>query len=182
MARKALNRDDMDRLAKAFQKVGADGDMARVVLDLAMSSASGFKKAFDDVLEEHRLVAQHEMDVPAAQAVLERDYHEDVAGVARELKRQIDDREIANVDDLRDALHQAVDGTQRVMYTHQAQIGLAFSKNDDEYFEEFGREWPEHGWSALMFVAMERDVTEQLERLGVDVNDPQPADDDEEET
>ncbi len=114
-----------------------------------------------------------ESDVKAAVDILQMDYYNDVRSVAKDLARSMKD---GDVEDFRDALHAAVDGTQRVIYTFQARCGLLVSNNADAYSEDFGEEgMVENGnvaWERLMFVAMERDVTGNLESNGVDVNDP----------
>jgi len=117
-------------------------------------------------------VAVSEKDVDAALSVLRADYYSDVRGVAQDLARAMKEGE---VDEFSDALHEAVDGTQRVIYTYQARVGLICTDNEDAYAEEFG-EVPVEGdsikWEAMMFAAMEKDVIEDLEAHDVDVNDP----------
>lgn len=112
-------------------------------------------------------------DVKAAINILTHDYNNDVRGVAQDLAQRMKDGE---VDEFSDALHEAVDGTQRVIYTFQAKLGVILSDNSDRYFEEFGEEGAcsKDGiaWERLCFVAMEQDVVEELEARGVDVNDP----------
>jgi len=111
-------------------------------------------------------------DVEDALRVLRADYYSDVLDVARELAKEM---KSGDVEEFSDALSQAVDGTQRVIYTYQARIGLLCTGNEDAYVEQVG-EVPVQGdtinWEAMMFAAMERDVTERLEASGVDVNDP----------
>lgn len=112
-------------------------------------------------------------DVKAAINILTMDYNNDVRSVAQDLAQRMKDGE---VDEFSDALHEAVDGTQRVIYTFQAKLGVILSDNSDRYFEEFGEEGAcsKDGiaWERLCFVAMEQDVVEELEARGVDVNDP----------
>jgi len=113
-----------------------------------------------------------EKDVDAALSVLRADYYSDVRGVAQDLARAMKEGE---VDEFSDALHEAVDGTQRVIYTYQARVGLICTDNQDAYVEDFGEVPLENGnikWEAMMFVAMEKDVVEDLEAHDVDVNDP----------
>lgn len=112
-------------------------------------------------------------DVKAAVSILSMDYYNDVRGVAKDLARSMKDGE---VEEFGDALHDAVDGTQRVIYTFQARCGLLVSDNADAYIEEFGTDGVvESGgiaWERLMFAAMEADVIEELDVRSVDVNDP----------
>jgi hypothetical protein len=80
-----------------------------------------------------------------------------------------------DVDDFSEALHEAVDGTGRIIYTFQAKCGLLVSDNADAYVEEFGEAPVEGGdikWEAMAFAAMEQDVIKELDVRGVDVNDP----------
>jgi hypothetical protein len=117
-----------------------------------------------------------------AHRIIRSDYYDDVRSVADDLAEQWKSGEIGSRDDFLERLSEAVDGTQRVIYTGQAMDGLRASDNSGAYIEDFGAEGAiENGdiaWSRLMFAAMERDVTEQLEALGVDVNrePPQPTD------
>jgi len=119
-----------------------------------------------------------EKDCDAAVVILTQDYRQDVLGVAKDLARQMKEGE---VDDFSDALHQAVDGTQRVMYTFQAKLACIMSDNADAYFDDFGEEGAcsKDGinWERIAFVAMERDVTEELDARGVDVNNPRTWED-----
>jgi len=111
-------------------------------------------------------------DVRAAISILTMDYYNDCRDVARDLAQRMKDGE---VDDFSDALHEAIDGTQRIIYTFQAKCGLLVSDNADAYTEEFGEPPIEHGdikWEALAFAAMERDVIKELDVRSVDVNDP----------
>ncbi len=112
-------------------------------------------------------------DCKAAERILDMDYMNDVRGVAKDLARQMKEGE---VDDFSDALHQAVDGTQRVIYTHQAKLAVVFSPNADAFFEEFGEEGActrdGIAWERIAFVAMQRDVEKELDVRSVDVNDP----------
>jgi hypothetical protein len=113
-----------------------------------------------------------------AHQVLRADYWSDVRDVAEELKQRIADGDFTDRDEFLDALHETVDGHQRVIYTAQAQECLLYSDNDGAYFEEFGSEGAVQdgaiNWSALAFAAFHRDIIEHLDAIGVDVNDPIP--------
>lgn len=111
-------------------------------------------------------------DVKAAVSILSMDYYNDCRSVARDLAQRMKDGEI---DDFSEALHEAVDSTQRIMYTFQAKCGLLVSDNADAYTEEFGEPPIENGdikWEALAFMAMQKDVEKELDVRSVDVNDP----------
>lgn len=111
-----------------------------------------------------------EEDCKAALDILRRDYYQDVRGIGDELKDQVKSREITDRDTFETYLHQAVDGSARVIYTLQAQIGLLCSDNEDAYLERFGDLPVEAGtinWSAMMFEALEQDV---LAYIGDDIS------------
>lgn len=113
-----------------------------------------------------------EADVKAAVHILTMDYYNDCRDVAKDLAQRMKDGEIY---DFSEALHEAVDGTQRIIYTFQAKVGLLVSDNADAYSEEFGDVPVEDGnikWEAMAFVAMQQDVIKELDVRGVDVNDP----------
>ncbi|HXI98135.1 MAG TPA: hypothetical protein VNG73_04275 [Gemmatimonadaceae bacterium] len=122
------------------------------------------RRARDEITEE---------DCKAAESILDMDYMNDVRGVAKDLARAM---KAGEVDDFHDALHEAVDGTQRVIYTHQAKLAVLCSPNADAFFEEFGDEGActrdGIAWERLAFVAMQRDVEKELDVRSVDVNDP----------
>lgn len=114
-----------------------------------------------------------EADVKAAESILTMDYYNDVRSVARGLAQSMKDGE---VEDFSDAIHEAIDGTQRVIYTWQARCGLLVSDNADAYAEEFGEEGMivngAIAWERLMFAAMQADVIKELDVRSVDVNNP----------
>lgn len=112
-------------------------------------------------------------DVNAAIHILTMDYYNDCRSVAQDLAQRMKDGE---VDDFHDALHQAVDSTQRIMYTFQAKLGLILSDNGDAYVDEFGTDGIVEGgnimWERMAFVAMQQDVIKELDVRGVDINHP----------
>jgi hypothetical protein len=124
-----------------------------------------------------------EREVQDAVAVIRRDYYADVADLGDDLIQRIKDGEIESPDDFHDALHETVDGTQRVIYTWQARLGVLVSENWDTGLEEgiielSGDAIP---WEQLMFAAMERDVVEYMDREGVDPSDDATYEGEEEE-
>lgn len=92
--------------------------------------------------------------------VIERDYWDDVRGVVEDCKRAVKDGEVSDDSELSDYLHQSIDGTQRVIYTHQARVGMACTDHPDAW-HEFGEETP--AVEAQMFWAMMADVQDRLE-------------------
>lgn len=115
------------------------------------------------------------IDLDTAVGVVEIDYMEDVDGVVSDLVYAIKRRGIEDRDDLFTAIHEAIDGHSRVIYTRQAQLGILVSRNSGHGMEEglidaksFRNGIP---WSQLMYCAMEQDVMERLDDhdMGLDV-------------
>ncbi len=96
-----------------------------------------------------------------AMRVLNAEYYEGVRGLAQEVKNLVENEGM----DEGDALHQVVDGSYWVIYTHANFQVLMCSSNHDAYSEDFG-EPPVSGsdinWAALAYAAMARDVSERL--------------------
>ncbi len=120
-----------------------------------------------------------EPTVDWATRVLQKDYQEDVDSVANDLadswrKGEYD----GDRDSFYTAIDEAVESTRHVIYTLQAQLGLAASGNDGAMFDETGEDTIDckNGveWSKLMFWAMRADVMEELNRLDIDVNEDPP--------
>jgi hypothetical protein len=102
-----------------------------------------------------------------AMRVLRAEYYQGVRDIVRELDERLKNKDI---DDWNDAIHQAVDGSYWVIYTHANFQVLMCSDNHNAYVEDFGEppvEGGEINWAALAFGAMYRDVQEQLEAEGV---------------
>jgi hypothetical protein len=118
--------------------------------------------------------APTDADVNAALSVLRADYYSDVLSVAEDLAQQMQEGDIEDEEELRERMSDAIDSTQRVIYTMQAKIGLICSDNADAYYDAMGELPIEDGqlkWEAMMFMAMERDVEERLS-ASIDINDP----------
>lgn len=99
-----------------------------------------------------------EEDVQAAFDILNRDYWDDVRGVVKDLEEHVERGEITDQDRLEELMNQFVEGTQRVIYTFQAKIGMLCTNNADAY-QEFGFDMSDGiDWSKLMFCAMVEDV------------------------
>ena len=109
---------------------------------------------------------ENEALVRLATDIINRDYWDDVRGVTNDLIGRIKDGEIKDREGLDQALDEAVDGTQRVMYTFQAKLGLLATENEDAWENDFG-EKPEDE-SKAMFAAMRQDVQAQLDAEDVD--------------
>lgn len=93
--------------------------------------------------------------------VIERDYWDDVRGVVEDCKRAIKDGEVSDDSELSDHLHQYIDGMQRVIYTHQARVGVACSENPDACEDETGEK--PASVEVQMYWAIMADVRDQLE-------------------
>lgn len=106
-----------------------------------------------------------EEDVQAAVSIINRDYMDDVRGVADDLKRAIKDGEIDSPTDADEWLHQTLDGHARVIYTFQSKLGLISSDNADAAVEDTGEVPMQNGeinWAAMMYYAMATDVRDYL--------------------
>lgn len=101
-----------------------------------------------------------------AMRVLNAEYYQGVRGIAEELAQRVKDGEIKDQDGWQQAMHEAVDGSYWVIYTHANFQVLMCSSHHDAYSENFG-EAPVTGsdinWAALAFAALEQDVQEHAE-------------------
>lgn len=125
-----------------------------------------------------------EEDVRDAVSVIQRDYYADVKSLGDELIDRIKDGEIPDREAFGDALHETIDGSQRVFVTWQARLGLLATAHEDAYFEELGEILECDGsvpYEKLMFYAMERDVVEYMDREGFDPDDDSIYSDEEDE-
>ena len=105
---------------------------------------------------------QHE----EAMRVLRAEYYQGVRGIAEEIDQRVKNGEIKDQDGWHQAIHESVDGSYWVIYTHANFQVLMCSDNHDAYSEDFG-EPPVQGdsinWAALAFAALERDVMQIVE-------------------
>jgi hypothetical protein len=97
--------------------------------------------------------------------LIRKDYWADVRGVTAGLIERVKEGEISDQEGLEQALNEAVEGTQRVIYTFQAKLGMLATNNPDAW-EELGLESPTV--EQMMFCAMEADVRAQLEAEDVE--------------
>lgn len=102
-------------------------------------------------------------------------YQSEIEGLAGYFRDQIKSGHIEDRDSLDQEIHETVDGCGLVIYTGQAQATLLCSQNDSVSVEEglldLGSSRDGVPWSALAYGAVRADILEELERLGVDVND-----------
>jgi len=101
---------------------------------------------------------------------IERWYMHAVADLAHNILDDAKDREIEPDDDeFSDVVHEGVDNSQLIIYTHYNFWVLMASRNHDAYVEEFGTEGvatrDSINWAGLAFAALERDVYDELKRI-----------------
>lgn len=106
-----------------------------------------------------------EEDVQAAFNVINKDYWNDVRGIAEDLYRELRSGELSR-DDIDERIHELVEGSARVIYTFQAKLGMLCTNNADAY-EELGVDLSEGiDWSKLMACSMIEDVRSHLTEEG----------------
>jgi hypothetical protein len=92
----------------------------------------------------------------------------------------------AGEDDVMDLIHEEVDGSWWVIYTHAALAVLQHSRNDDAGFDSMGSDFlagctsMAEVYTRAAYFALEADVIEWLNERG-DVNDPDSFREEEEE-
>lgn len=89
-----------------------------------------------------RIQDEPPVSVDEAMRVINRDYWDDVRGIVDELGEAIRDGEITDDESFYERLDEIADGHERVIYTHQARLGLCCTNNVDAYEEEFGEKPP----------------------------------------
>lgn len=95
-----------------------------------------------------------------------RDYQDDVESTARGF---LDDcRSGSYTSEVHDALHELIDGHQRVIYTWKAKMCVMHSANDGAHFDNFGADGAVDrdgiNWSVLAYSAFMADVRDELDR------------------
>lgn len=93
--------------------------------------------------------------------VLRAEYYSAVRAIVDEAMGEMKDGTIADREALDEWIHQSVDGSYWVIYTHANMQVLFVSDNDDAYMDDFGDAPVEGGninWAALAFAAMRRDI------------------------
>lgn len=109
-----------------------------------------------------------------AMRVLRAEYYQAVRGIVEDARQAIKDGEITDRDSLEQWMHQTIDGSYWVIYTHANMQVLFVSDNHDAHSDTYG-EVPVDGgnvnWAALAFAALEQDVQEQMQAEGVHVGD-----------
>lgn len=128
---------------------------------MATRRAKPKSKSKPEPRREARSTKITEEDVNAAVSIIQRDYYQDVKGIADDIRDAVfQRREITNENQLEEYLQQTVDGSARVIYTFQSKLGLLVTKNDEAYEDEFGEK--PRDIAAQMAYAMLVDVREEL--------------------
>jgi hypothetical protein len=113
-----------------------------------------------------------------AMRVLRAEYYQSVRGIADEMRDAIKSGEITSDEELHDRVHQTIDGSYWVIYTHANFQVLMCSDHHDAYSEDFG-EPPLSGsdinWAALAFAALQRDVDDQMQAEDISVDNVREA-------
>lgn len=107
---------------------------------------------------DHRITEEQHNE---AVNVLRAEYYQSVRGIAEELTQRAKDKEIHDQDGWEQAIHEAIDSSHWVIYTHANFQVLMCSDNHDAYSEEYGQpavEGDSINWAALAFAAMEMDL------------------------
>jgi len=111
--------------------------------------------------------AQHDEAI----RILRAEYYQSVRAAAQDFGRAVKDGEITDQESMSEWVHQTVDGSYWVIYTHANFQVLLCSDNQDAYSEQFG-EPPVEGnsikWAALAFAAMEQDLLQQISAEGLE--------------
>jgi len=129
----------------------ADCDETRVALYNPRSTIAAIRAV---------LAEPESISVDDALSVLNRDYFDDVRGIAEDCKRAVKDDKVSNDEELSDYLHQSIDGHERVIYAYQARIGLVCTDSVDAYEDETGEKPPSP--EVQMFWALMQDVRDRL--------------------
>lgn len=79
-------------------------------------------------------------DVKAAVDVISSEYWQDVRETAADFVERFHKGEFKDEEDYREQLEQYVDGSQRVIYTYWAQLGLLATNSRNAYEEQMGEE------------------------------------------
>lgn len=100
-------------------------------------------------------------------------YRDSVRGIVVSVIERVRDGE-----DPSDVLHEEVDGSYWVIYTHAAQAVLNHSRNDDAIFDQLGSDAlaecssMAEVYTRAAYYALYEDVIEELSDAGYDVSDP----------
>ena len=111
-------------------------------------------------------------------------YNAMILSEAEDYKSQIEAGEFEDREAFFCRLHEDLDGHECVIYTHKAHCVCLVSDNSgavDDVDSSMAFKDGEIQWSVIAYYAMERDLLDTLDSLGVDVNDDATFDREEEE-
>ena len=112
-------------------------------------------------------------------------YCSEIRSLAEDYQKRIEEGEFDDRDSMLEDIRETLDSHQFVIYTHKAQCVCLVSSNDGRAIEEFGAEGVVKdgsiAWAFMAYCAMEADLYEALDRLGVDINDDATFEREEEE-
>ncbi len=105
-----------------------------------------------------------EEDVKAAVDVISSDYWQDVRECAADFVEQFKKGEFKDEVDYREQLEQYVDGSQRVIYTYWAKLGLLVTNSADAYEDQMVEPptGDSSGISKQMYFAFLEDITNAI--------------------
>ena len=116
---------------------------------------------------------------------IQKTYYSEIRSMAEDYQKRIEEGEFDDRDSLLEDIHETLDGHQFVIYTHKAQCVCLVSSNDGRAADEYGADCLVIGgslnWSIMAYCAMEADLYEALDSLGVDINDDDTFEREEEE-
>ena len=109
--------------------------------------------------------------VDDALRVLRAEYYTSVRSYAVMLADMIQSGEITDWEGLESRIHEECDNSSWVIYTGEVLKCLLVSSNRNAYVEDFGSGGLVHdgflNWAALAFLALQEDILEVLESLGI---------------
>lgn len=116
-----------------------------------------------------------EQSIESALGFIRADYYSEVRAMADDLVSRVKSRDIEDRDAFLDAMHQDIDGHERIIYTFKARLVCLVSENESAYVDNYGADGlVKNGaiqWEVIAYAAMEADVFRALDALDFDVND-----------
>ena len=101
-------------------------------------------------------------------------YYSEIRSMAEDYQSRIEKGDFEDRDAFLQDVHETIDSHQFVIYTHKAQCVALASSNSGAVADlgiEIATKDGEIQWSVIAYCAMERDLYEALDWLGVDIND-----------
>lgn len=130
----------------------------------------------NDALQIARALLPADRLIDAADTIKRAEYYSSVRSLAEDIADDLKRGDISDREQLLERVQETADGSSWVIYTASAMEVLRYSDNDGAYVDNFGTEGVVRdgsiNWSALAYAALEQDINEHLEAIGVDVNMP----------